>query len=147
MTTDQQAAGDAGDNYEDFDEVFGSAIDVAVRRAIDRVGRDPLADLDPGTGTVEPESQRAAPPEPGTPQRHAPIPLPRGDLAGIDPYAVLGVSRSASWSRVTEAYRQRARAWHPDGADPAEADRRQELIRQLNDAYTRLRATRGRQLH
>ena len=182
MTTDDH---DRDAPYQDFDEVFGSAIDVAVRRAVDRIGRDPMGDLDPSDGldlgVVE---QPAAPPldeavvvpdadegpgdapgeatadgtvdgvaagrrprlEDGADQRPD-LPLPKGRLDGVNPYAVLGVSQSASWEQITAAYRRRARAWHPDGADPAEAARRQELIRQLNVAYSRLRTMRDRRLH
>jgi hypothetical protein len=152
--------------YENFDEVFGSAIDVAVRRAVDRVGREPMGDLELGDGTTvvadaegAPTAEAApavAPEEQARTRRErledvvddqAEPALPKGRLDGVNPYAVLGVSQSASWDQVVAAYRRRARAWHPDGADPAEAARRQELIRQLNVAYSRVRTLRDRRLH
>jgi hypothetical protein len=171
MTTEDH---DRDAPYQDFDEVFGSAIDVAVRRAVDRIGRDPMGDLDPSDGqqlgvVEQPPSPAVAveaeeEPQPGVEPDAATtgarrrrledgadgrpdLPLPKGRLDGVNPYAVLGVSQSASWEQITAAYRRRARAWHPDGAEPAEAARRQELIRQLNVAYSRLREMRDRRLH
>ena len=133
-TTTERASGDS------FDEVFGTAISKAVRAAVDTVGRDPLAELRGGGG--DPHETDFA--EPDNAADDGPVPLPTGRIDGIDPYALLGVTRAVSWEQITAAYRRRARAWHPDGADPAEAERRQDLIRQLNAAYTELRIRRGR---
>ena len=152
-----------------MDEVFGTAIDKAVRRAVDLVGRAPLVleageegvgDADGDEGTYRPlaaDAPRVAAPsrrrrledhlEDPDPAAAGRIPLPQGRLDGIDPYAVLGVSKSATWEQVTVAYKRRARAWHPDGADPAEAERRGELIRQLNVAYALVRKQRKRSVH
>lgn len=144
---------------EDVDEVFGTAIDTAVRRAVDRVGREPLllepSDQDDLAGYENPpgvELHRRRRrrledhlDDPRTEREH--LPLPQGRLDGINPYAVLGVSSSATWEQITTAYKRRARAWHPDGADPAEAERRGELIRQLNVAYALVRKRRNRTLH
>jgi hypothetical protein len=149
---------------EDVDEVFGTAIDSAVRRAVDLVGREPLL-LEPGADGEDGDEGSYAPlpdtdpaPAPARPRRRrledhlddpgpgrdGRIPLPQGRLDGINPYAVLGVSKSATWEQITVAYKRRARAWHPDGADPAEAERRGELIRQLNVAYALVRKQRKR---
>jgi DnaJ-class molecular chaperone len=98
-----------------FDDVFGSAIARAVRRAVDGVGREPEA----------PASDLPA-------------------VATADPYELLGVSRRAQWSEIAAAYKARARAWHPDGAPAEEQERRHELLRELNAAYAELRVRRGR---
>jgi DnaJ-class molecular chaperone len=143
---------------EDVDEVFGTAIDTAVRRAVDRVGREPLL-LEPSDRddyaefgehpSAEPHRRRRLEDhlDDPDPVRDGKVPLPQGRLDGINPYAVLGVSKSASWEQITAAYKRRARAWHPDGADPEEAERRGELIRQLNVAYALVRKRRHRSLH
>ena len=158
------------DRGDAFDEVFGTAIDKAVRRAVDRIGRDPLARLQATTKAERAEQGDTSGTTPagdtdGTSpardrvglrprtaaeaqwQQHGQagdLILPNGRLDGVNPYAVLGIARTATWEQVTAAYRRRARAWHPDGAAPEEADRRQELIRQLNMAYTELQARRAR---
>ena len=55
-----------------------------------------------------------------------------------DPYAVLGVERSAPWEQIVAAHKRLARAYHPDaGGDD-------DLIRELNAAYAELRIRRGR---
>jgi hypothetical protein len=152
---------------EDVDEVFGTAIDKAVRRAVDVVGREPLV-LDTGATDEATEGEEGTyraldaepPPSPSRKRRRLEdhldepdraasgrVPLPQGRLDGINPYAVLGVSKSATWQQITVAYKRRARAWHPDGADPAEAERRGELIRQLNVAYALVRKQRNRSVH
>jgi hypothetical protein len=154
------------DRDDAFDEVFGSAIDKAVRRAVDRVGRDPLAHLTEATGdgfTELPADDEVE--EPVAPERTGIRPrtaaevrwqqhgqsgdlaLPKGRLHGVNPHAVLGVSRTATWEQISAAYRRRARAWHPDGADESERARREELIRQLNGAYNELRARQARARH
>lgn len=135
---DTTTAREAGDS---FDEVFGSAISKAVRAAVDTVGRDPLAELD-GSAHADGLGPEPDPADPDVDD--TPVPLPQGHIDGLDPYALLGVTRAVSWEQITAAYRRRARAWHPDGADPAEAERRQDLIRRLNVAYTELRVRRGR---
>jgi hypothetical protein len=156
------ARADGGARDEDVDEVFGTAIDTAVRRAVDLVGREPLG-LAPGVedeeeGTYAPLLEQPAPARPPRPRledhlddpepvRERRAPLPNGRLDGINPYAVLGVSTSATWEQITAAYKRRARAWHPDGADPEEAERRGELIRQLNVAYAMVRKHRKRSVH
>lgn len=123
-----------------FDDVFGSAISKAVRRAVDGVGRDPAGSLDVTTEAPDAASGDT----PGTDPRTdaGPVPFPVGDVA--DPYELLGVSRRATWGEISDAYKRRARAWHPDGADPSEQHRRQQLIRDLNAAYADLRIRRAR---
>jgi hypothetical protein len=125
---------------DSFDDVFGSAIANAVRAAVDTVGRSPLAELENHGMQPAPAPVAAR----GTATVEVPPSLPRGTTDETDPYVLLGVSRAASWDDITAAYKRRARAWHPDGADPDEAARRQDLIRQLNMAYTELRVRRGR---
>jgi len=54
----------------------------------------------------------------------------------MDPYAVLGLDRSASLDDATRAYRELAKEWHPDRAGEGGAAR----MIQLNVAYELLRA-------
>ena len=125
-----------GNGPDGFDEVWGSAISKAVRRAVDGVGRDPLASLGASGGegeAVADDVEEAEAPPP---------PLPADGTT--DPYELLGVARSAAWDDITDAYRRRARAWHPDGAPEEEQARREELLRELNAAYAELRVRRGR---
>ena len=129
-----------------FDDVFGSAIARAVRRAVDGVGRDPLGSLPSADEPAAPAAAVAAAEVAGEPEPEpadaGPPPLP---AAGVtDPYELLGVSRRAPWPEINAAYKRRARAWHPDGAPEDEQARRHELIRDLNAAYAELRVRRGR---
>lgn len=130
-----------------FDEVWGSAIARAVRRAVDGVGRDPFGELEQGGNgpTVPADAPDAGEPDPELDAElddDLPPPLPA--IGTTDPYELLGVNRRAPWDEITAAYKQRARAWHPDGASEDEQPRRHELIRELNAAYAELRVRRGR---
>jgi curved DNA-binding protein CbpA len=63
------------------------------------------------------------------------------DDTALDPYAVLGVSATASQDQITRAYRRKLRALHPDTRDasvPADpgAD---EQLRRIMAAYALLR--------
>lgn len=105
-------------------DVIGDAIAQAVRRAVDEVGRAPLGELG---GDDEPLPE--------------PSPLyvvSDGDAHADDPYAVLGLARSAPWEQIVAAHKRLARRWHPDaGGD-------EDSIRRLNAAYAELRVRRGR---
>jgi hypothetical protein len=63
-----------------------------------------------------------------------------------DPFAILGVSCSATLDEVRSAYRKRAREIHPDRLDraskPIEWARANEMLRELNVAYKLVRAAR-----
>ena len=51
-------------------------------------------------------------------------------------YKILGVSSTASWPEIEQAYRRKAKVHHPDhGGD-------EDAMRALNDAYTYLKRTR-----
>lgn len=106
--------------------MIGDAIAEAVRRAVDDVGRAPLAeigDADPADATHENGSSP---------------PLVAPDVTSDDPYTVLGVARSAPWEQIVVAHKRLARAWHPDaGGD-------EDSIRRLNAAFAELRVRRGK---
>ena len=71
----------------------------------------------------------------------------RGPAPGSkDPYAILGVSRSASAAEVKRAYRKLISQHHPDklGNVPAELKRRaEERAREINAAYERIQHEKG----
>jgi hypothetical protein len=133
------SATDARSSGDSFDEVVGSAISKAVRWAVDDVGRPPLASLGEHAPAAAEEHVAG-----GDASDEDAVALPAPVTGEIDPYELLGVTRAATWEQITAAYRRRARAWHPDGADPVEAARRHDLIRDLNAAYRELRVRRGR---
>lgn len=55
----------------------------------------------------------------------------------IDPYYILGVSRSANERQIKDAYRKKAKDWHPDRNKSPEAH---EKFMQINKAYEVSRA-------
>jgi hypothetical protein len=117
-----------GDDPDRAADVIGDAIADAVRRAVDEVGRLPLAELgrDDGANGTTGDTGADAPP------------LLAPDATSEDPYAVLGVARSAPWEQIVAAHKRLARSWHPDaGGD-------EDLIRRLNAAFAELRIRRGR---
>ena len=57
-------------------------------------------------------------------------------MAGVDPFTVLGVAPGASPDEVAAAYRELAKAWHPDRRGEAGEDKMAEI----NVAYELLRA-------
>ncbi len=70
---------------------------------------------------------------------------PRTSISEKDPYAVLGLERSAGESEVKRAYRKLISQHHPDklGDVPEELKRRaEERAREINAAYERIRAER-----
>jgi len=114
-----------GDDPDRAADVIGDAIADAVRRAVDEVGREPLAEI--GRQGVGPRQRTI-----GSRPRIA------ADPTSEDPYAVLGVARSAPWDQIVIAHKRLARQWHPDaGGD-------EDLIRRLNAAFAELRVRRGR---
>jgi DnaJ-class molecular chaperone len=63
-----------------------------------------------------------------------------------DPYAVLGVQRTASWEQITRAHRQLVLRVHPDryaNQDEALRDTAELRIRQVNEAYATLQRRRS----
>jgi DnaJ-class molecular chaperone len=63
-----------------------------------------------------------------------------------DPYVVLGVQRTASWEQITRAHRQLVLRVHPDryaNQDEALRDTAELRIRQVNEAFAKIRRQRG----
>ncbi len=62
----------------------------------------------------------------------------------MDPYKILGVSRSASDDEIKKAYRDLARKYHPDAyIDNPLADLAQEKMKQINEAYDQIQRERS----
>jgi len=62
-------------------------------------------------------------------------------MAGVDPFTVLGVAPGASPEEVAAAYRDLAKAWHPDRRGEAG----KEKMAEINIAYELLRAGEAQQ--
>jgi curved DNA-binding protein CbpA len=61
-----------------------------------------------------------------------------------DPYAALGVSATATQAEITQAYRRKLRAHHPDVQSTAPSSGADERVRQIIAAYALLRDPRRR---
>lgn len=59
-------------------------------------------------------------------------------------YKVLELEPDASLEQVKQAYRDLAKVWHPDrfSHDPRLQQKAQEKLKEINDAYERLRVLR-----
>jgi curved DNA-binding protein CbpA len=64
-----------------------------------------------------------------------------------DPYAVLGVSRSATLEEVKAAYRREALKWHPDRHPEAERDAASARFKAVSEAYQTLSDASSRSRH
>ena len=62
----------------------------------------------------------------------------------MDPHAVLGLPPDATPERVTAAYRELAKRWHPDRGGGRDAERR---MAEINGAYDLLRAAAWTRRH
>ena len=56
-------------------------------------------------------------------------------LRRLAPHELLGISNTASRIEVKAAFRQKARAYHPDRVDPFLRSHGQEFMKLLNQAY------------
>lgn len=62
----------------------------------------------------------------------------------MDPYKVLGVSRSSSDDEIKKAYRELARKYHPDNyVNNPLADLAQEKMKEINEAYELIQKERS----
>lgn len=60
-----------------------------------------------------------------------------------DPYAILGVARSASDAEIKNAYRELARKYHPDNySDNPLSDLASDKMKEINEAYDQIMAER-----
>ena len=65
-------------------------------------------------------------------------------MAGMDPYAILGVPPSSSEQELARAYRRLAKRWHPDRARGGDAATRERTMAEINAAYELARVERRR---
>jgi DnaJ-class molecular chaperone len=59
-------------------------------------------------------------------------------LAGLEPRELLNVAMDATAEEIKSAYRQIAKVYHPDKADPFMRKHNEQVIKLVNDAYERL---------
>ncbi len=61
-----------------------------------------------------------------------------------DPYSILGIDRTATEDEVKNAYREKARKYHPDnfGDNPAAAELANEKMQEINEAYDKIMESR-----
>jgi DnaJ-domain-containing protein 1 len=60
-----------------------------------------------------------------------------------DPYEVLGVSRSASFKEIQEAYRNLSHKYHPDRVSPGLQEMANEMQKEINAAWEKIKRERG----
>lgn len=71
----------------------------------------------------------------------APYAGPLTHLATKRPHEILGVSETASPATVREAYLRLTKTYHPDRADPFMAGHNQEMLKLINAAYSKMKAS------
>ena len=59
-------------------------------------------------------------------------------LRGLTPHELLGVPEDAGPEQIKHAYRQLAKVYHPDRADPFMRRHNEAVIKLINAAYDRL---------
>jgi hypothetical protein len=67
-------------------------------------------------------------------------------VANEGPYAVLGLTRSASWDEVSKAHRRLVSQLHPDryvGEDDVVREAAERRVRDVNEAYATIRRQRA----
>lgn len=62
-------------------------------------------------------------------------------LAAKSPHELLAVDADASSGDIKSAYLRLVKAYHPDVADPFMAKHNQEVLKLINAAYERLKAS------
>ena len=65
-------------------------------------------------------------------------------LRTLDPHELLSVSPDATCDEIKAAYRNLAKVYHPDKADPFMARHNEEVIKLINGAYSQLMAQQQR---
>jgi curved DNA-binding protein CbpA len=71
---------------------------------------------------------------------------PVNPLEAEGPYAVLGLTRTATWEEVSKAHRTLVAQLHPDryvGAEDTVREAAEERVRVVNEAYATIRRQRS----
>ncbi len=65
------------------------------------------------------------------------------ELARLDPYTLLGISKDTPNDGVKAAHRDKVKAYHPDASDPFVKKYNEEVLKLVNAAYDKIMHERG----